>query len=164
LLEIFLPSKVFIRTGQACPHSRSILERSNLYTFGKFSFSWVTFLLSASCTQPICSKSPSEANHDCQPREVHRTLYSDLFFFWIQSSLYRMPGFFDNLRDSWLGSTKTTKKAELPNYTEEEVAQHNTPGDIWIVVNGNVYDFTKWQYKHPGGRHRKFILSLSLQR
>lgn len=27
----------------------------------------------------------------------------------------------------------------------EEVAQHNTPDDLWIVIYGRVYDVTEWQ-------------------
>jgi cytochrome b involved in lipid metabolism len=38
-------------------------------------------------------------------------------------------------------------------YTYEEIAQHNTEKDCWVVVNGDVLDVTKFLDKHPGGKH-----------
>ena len=37
-------------------------------------------------------------------------------------------------------------------YTRDEVAQHATPGDMWLVVHGKVYDASKWMHNHPGGQ------------
>jgi predicted heme/steroid binding protein len=36
-------------------------------------------------------------------------------------------------------------------YTLEEVKKHTTASDCWAVVDGNVYDLTKWAALHPGG-------------
>ncbi|CAL9113863.1 hypothetical protein C4D60_Mb03t20400 [Musa balbisiana] len=36
-------------------------------------------------------------------------------------------------------------------YTLAEVSAHNTPKDCWLVVNGKVYDVTKFLEDHPGG-------------
>jgi len=36
-------------------------------------------------------------------------------------------------------------------FTEEEIAKHNTEGDVWIVVKDKVYDCTKYLHEHPGG-------------
>lgn len=33
----------------------------------------------------------------------------------------------------------------------EEVARHNTSSDLWLVINGKVYDFTDYLPLHPGG-------------
>jgi len=32
-----------------------------------------------------------------------------------------------------------------------EVAKHNRRDDCWVVINGTVYDVTKWLNDHPGG-------------
>ncbi|KAH6896844.1 acyl-CoA dehydrogenase/oxidase [Thelonectria olida] len=37
-------------------------------------------------------------------------------------------------------------------FTSSDVASHNKPGDLFIVVDGDVYDVTKFQDDHPGGK------------
>ncbi|KAL9397713.1 hypothetical protein Peur_011966 [Populus x canadensis] len=36
-------------------------------------------------------------------------------------------------------------------FTLEEVSAHNSPKDCWLVVEGRVYDLTKFLEDHPGG-------------
>nr|ACG49215.1 cytochrome b5 [Zea mays] len=36
-------------------------------------------------------------------------------------------------------------------YSMEEAALHNTPDDCWVVVDGKIYDVTKYLEDHPGG-------------
>ena len=38
-------------------------------------------------------------------------------------------------------------------YSLEELSQHNTRDDLWVAVNGDVYDFSspKGALFHPGG-------------
>lgn len=35
-------------------------------------------------------------------------------------------------------------------FTASDVASHNKPGDLYITVDGDVYDLTKFQDDHPG--------------
>ena len=43
------------------------------------------------------------------------------------------------------------KNEEKKFYTYEEVYEHKTEKDLWIVVEQKVYDLSKWIEKHPGG-------------
>ncbi|XP_035894649.1 cytochrome b5-like isoform X2 [Anopheles stephensi] len=36
-------------------------------------------------------------------------------------------------------------------YSLAEVAQHNKPDDVWMVIHDKVYDVTKFLHEHPGG-------------
>lgn len=36
-------------------------------------------------------------------------------------------------------------------FTKEEVASHNKSEGLWIIIDEDVYDVTKFQEDHPGG-------------
>ncbi|PXF43325.1 Cytochrome B5-like protein [Gracilariopsis chorda] len=36
-------------------------------------------------------------------------------------------------------------------YSEQEVAQHNTAEDLWLIIKGKVYDLSPYIALHPGG-------------
>jgi cytochrome b involved in lipid metabolism len=40
------------------------------------------------------------------------------------------------------------------SYSKATVAKHNKASDCWTIVDGNVYNLTKFVAKHPGGRKR----------
>ncbi|KAL9107823.1 MAG: hypothetical protein Q9227_007338 [Pyrenula ochraceoflavens] len=37
-------------------------------------------------------------------------------------------------------------------FSQGDVASHNKPGDLYIIVDEDVYDLTKFQDEHPGGK------------
>ena len=50
-----------------------------------------------------------------------------------------------NLDDRVKGTGRDEK------FTWEEVRKHNTLKDLWLVIEGKVYDVTKYVPNHPGG-------------
>jgi acyl-lipid Delta6-acetylenase / acyl-lipid (9-3)-desaturase len=43
------------------------------------------------------------------------------------------------------------REAEKKHITTAELRHHNTPSDLWISIQGKVYDVTGWLKDHPGG-------------
>lgn len=37
-------------------------------------------------------------------------------------------------------------------HTFKDIASHNKDGDLWVVINGKVFDLTTYMDTHPGGK------------
>lgn len=46
-------------------------------------------------------------------------------------------------------------------YSSSDVASHNKADDLWIIVEGGVYDLTKFQTDHPGGKKSKLAFLMN---
>ena len=52
-------------------------------------------------------------------------------------------------------TTTPSRSTSAPSsYTLAQVAKHASATSCWSVVNGNVYDLTRWINRHPGGASR----------
>ena len=51
-------------------------------------------------------------------------------------------------------TTTTTQEGAqgMQDFTIDEVVQHNSQEDCWIVIDGKVYDVTSFVSSHPGGK------------
>lgn len=48
---------------------------------------------------------------------------------------------------------KESTPSKLPSISQAQLAEHCTPDDLWVNIDGKVYDLTKWAESHPGGHH-----------
>jgi len=53
---------------------------------------------------------------------------------------------------SYLEKKKPKTTAMSKTFSQSDVASHNKADSLWIVVDGDVYDLTKFQDDHPGGK------------
>ncbi|KAK7393870.1 Osmotic growth protein [Neonectria punicea] len=55
--------------------------------------------------------------------------------------------------DAKSAKSNEPKEFKVPDteYSMEEVAKHNTKGDLWVVVKGVVMNLSDWLEEHPGG-------------
>lgn len=45
-----------------------------------------------------------------------------------------------------------------PSYSSQEVASHNKSDDLWVVIDGKIFDLTNYMHEHPGGKKGSLIL------
>lgn len=45
-------------------------------------------------------------------------------------------------------------------FSQSDVAAHKKPDDLWVIVDEDVYDLTKFQSEHPGVLHASLLLAL----
>lgn len=43
-------------------------------------------------------------------------------------------------------------------FSKEDVASHSKPDNLWVVIDEDVYDLTKFQEEHPGGKKSTFLI------
>ena len=48
---------------------------------------------------------------------------------------------------------KNVVESANKSITIQELKKHNTPNDLWMAVDGNVYNLTDFRLVHPGGSH-----------
>jgi nitrate reductase (NAD(P)H) len=48
---------------------------------------------------------------------------------------------------------------QLPTYTMDEVAKHDTADDLWVVLHGKVYDLSGFLDVHPGGEEALLLVA-----
>lgn len=53
--------------------------------------------------------------------------------------------------DNDLNDDDVCEETDLPEYTLEQVSEHSTSGDCWLVIFDKVYDVTEFLHEHPGG-------------
>jgi cytochrome b involved in lipid metabolism len=46
----------------------------------------------------------------------------------------------------------STQNNNVVGNTVAEVAKHSTAADCWMIIDNNIYDLTKYQNAHPGGK------------
>lgn len=51
-------------------------------------------------------------------------------------------------------ATNQSTSVVAKSYSKSTVAKHNTASNCWSIVDGKVYNLTKYVAKHPGGRKR----------
>lgn len=49
------------------------------------------------------------------------------------------------------GNCSIREERVLKTFTWDEVKKKTGRDEKWIVVDGNIYDVTRWMKKHPGG-------------
>jgi cytochrome b involved in lipid metabolism len=54
----------------------------------------------------------------------------------------------------------STKYSMAQRFSTADVASHNKGDNLWIIVDEDVYDLTKFQDEHPGGKKSMILAKL----
>lgn len=47
-------------------------------------------------------------------------------------------------------------------FSQSDVSAHKKPNDLWVIVDEDVYDLTKFQTEHPGEPNSTTLLHIKL--
>ena len=67
------------------------------------------------------------------------------------SSSLLSPGYVPAPSFSIFGNQSMKTRGKVRSVTQEELAEHSSSEDCWIVIDSKVYDVTKYMGHHPGG-------------
>lgn len=48
-------------------------------------------------------------------------------------------------------NSASSNREDISTYSADQVATHDSRGDCWTIINGNVYEITSYIIRHPGG-------------
>jgi cytochrome b involved in lipid metabolism len=58
----------------------------------------------------------------------------------------------DNTSSTTTATTQSSDSSAVPRkITKDEVVAHSVDGDLWVIIEGKVYDVSVYMAKHPGG-------------
>lgn len=99
------------------------------------------------------------AHYEVVEQAIYKTLKTALGADWepvkaawewqVKRVLTTMKG--DNFKNQPAQEQAASTVDTIQEYTMEEVKAHNTKDSCWLVMEGNVYDVTKFLDDHPGG-------------
>lgn len=56
-----------------------------------------------------------------------------------------------------MSKSSPTVISDPPNlYSKQDVASHNTETDLWVIIEGRVFDLTDYLDSHPGGKKSRY--------
>jgi hypothetical protein len=69
----------------------------------------------------------------------------------LEFEYFGLPNISREAKTSQVSGSSSRHNPAAKTYTLEEVKQHNSVEDVWVVIDGKVYDITEFLEDHPGG-------------